>query len=130
MKCKKQFLPLLLTAFQATASDDWGSLERLSLVANNLNKLMPMMVDQITEAFVVTPHDHEVEFSFRITSLEASEIKNNVDPNYLKSERVNYACTKPDIRLLIDHNIRMRYSYFDKNKKFVMSTVVTKADCN
>lgn len=87
-----------------------------------------MMVDKTTECLVVTPHDHELDFSYRIITLQASQI--HIDVNDLKYERTNYACSHPNIRPLIDRRINMRYSYFDKNKKFVISTLITKSDCS
>ncbi len=128
MKHYKLLLLMLLITSHAIASDDWGSSERLSAVANDLNKMFPMMVDQITEAFVVAPLDHELDFSFRIITLQASEI--HIDANHLKYERTNYVCSHPNIRPLIDRGINMRYSYFDKNRRFVISTLIRKSDCN
>lgn len=118
----------LLDAIVKKQSEDWGSFEHLSATASNLNKTLPMMVDKITECFVVTPLDHELDFSYRVTTLEAAQI--NIDANDLKNERTNYACFHPNIRPLIDRGISMRYSYFDKNKKFVISTLIRKSDCN
>lgn len=128
MKRYKLFLSVLLMSSPAIASDDLGSSENLSAAANDLNKMLPMMVDQITEAFAVTPLDHELDFSFRIITLQASEI--NIDANDLKYERTNYACSHPNVRPLIDRGISIRYSYFDKNRKFVISTLIRKSDCN
>ena len=109
------------------ASDEWGSASYLSSFANDINKTLPMMVDQVTEFFVVAPLDHELDFSYRIITLQASQI--HIDAKDLKYERTNYVCSHPNIRPLIDKGISARYSYFDKNKKFVISTVIKKSDC-
>lgn len=126
MKDYKPLLPILLISPLAIASD-WGSREDLTATADEINKTLPMMVDQITEAFVVAPYDHELEISFRITTLQASEI--SIDANRLKRERTNYACSNPKTRPLLDGGINVRYSYYDKNKKFVISTLIQKSDC-
>ena len=124
----KIFLSLCLMSSYATAADDWGTSERLSTAANDINKTLPMMVDKITACFVVTPFDHMIDCAYRITTLQASQIF--IDANDLKYERTNYACTHPDIRPLIDNDISVRYSYFDKNKKFVIRTLISKSDCH
>jgi len=118
---------MLLITSLAIASD-WGSRENLTTAANDLNKNLPMMVDKITEAFVVTPRDHELEFSYRVVTLQASEI--DLNTNGVKSDRINYTCSTPTIRPLIDRGISMRYSYYDKNRIFIFSTLVNKSDCN
>jgi hypothetical protein len=110
-----------------TSRDDWGASKHLSAAASELNKTLPMMVDKVTECFVVTPYDHELDFSYRIVTLEASQI--HIDINKLKNERTTYACSHPKIRPLIDKGISVRYSYFDKNKTFVISTLIERSDC-
>ena len=123
----KIFISLCLMNSFTIAADDWGTSERLTTATNDINKTLPMMVDQITELLVATPLDHMIDFAYRITTLEASQIL--IDANDLKYERTNYACTHPDIRLLIDNGISVRYSYFDKDKKFVIRTLISKSDC-
>lgn len=118
---------MLLTTSISKASD-WGSIDNLTAAANDLNKNLPMMVDKITEAFVVTPRDHELEFSYRIITLQTSEI--DINTNGVKSDRINYTCSNPTIRPLIDRGISIRYSYYDKNRRFIFSTLVKKSDCN
>lgn len=74
MKCYKLLLPMILITSYAIASDDLGSFDHLSAAASEMNKTLPMMVDKVTECFVVTPHDHELDYSFRIITLQASQI--------------------------------------------------------
>jgi len=118
----------MLSITSISIASDWGSSENLTAAANDLNKNLPMMVDKITEAFVVTPRDHELEFSYRVVTLQASEI--DINTNGIKSDRINYTCSTPTIRPLIDRGISIRYSYYDKNRQYIFSTLVKKSDCN
>jgi hypothetical protein len=112
---------------EMSTESDLGGPEQLSAMASNINKSLPMMVDAVTECFVVTPLDHELDFSYRITTMEKGQV--SINEEKVKKERVNYACSHPNIRPILEKNIKIRYSYFDKNRVFIWATQVTKADC-
>ena len=88
--------------------------EQLQAVARQLSERTPMMVDGETE----------------LTSVGAAAIPADHLEAAARTAVIEKVCTNAQTRRnFLEPGIAMRYSYYDKNSRFLLSFEVTVADC-
>ncbi len=98
-------------------------------VANEVNKAVPMRVDQVTSIYnaACIQDGAAVTLIYR-ASVSVDRPLTQKDISTLRPQTVNALCTDPDVKVLLDHFV-LEYSYADKNRKFIGRNRISKKDC-
>jgi hypothetical protein len=109
---------------------DVTSVAVLSKVASDLNKTLPMAVDEETELTNVMGLEGVIAYNYRLVNLQTSDIDPGSLVQQLKPSVVKAVCTAPQTRdEFLKNGVTMRYVYTDKDRAHVASFDVTRADC-
>ena len=110
---------------------DVTSQQALSKVASELNKTLPMMVDQETELTNVLGLEATIVYNYRLVNMRASELDASRLLNELKPRVSTAACTTPQTRDdFLKKGVTMRYVYYDASRAHIASFDVNAASCN
>ena len=98
----------------------------LQLIANEMNKSCPMMVDEETRLDKVTlPSKTVFQYNYTLINYEKTEIdtvkiKSNLEQNIIRLIKTN-----PQMQYQRENNVTMNYIYNDKNGDYLMSIIIT-----
>ena len=98
----------------------------LQLIANEMNKSCPMMVDEETRLDKVTlPSKTVFQYNYTLINYEKTEIdtvkiKSNLEQNIIRLTKTN-----PQMQYQRENNVTMNYIYNDKNGDYLMSIIIT-----
>ena len=109
---------------------DPRSEERLSKIAAEINRSVPVMIDKETELMPVEGHEGMLIYNYRLVSYEASKLNHAKFAAGAKQRVAQGACNQPELREeYLRKGVTLRYSYFDKDKQHIATVDVTPADC-
>ena len=114
-------------SFFEQPGEDPTSLAVLTRVASEINKNMPMMVDQLTELMNVTVLPGIIVYNYKLNVTTYDEAP--ADILELRPDVLRQACSQPDTSDFLKTGVTMRYSYLDENRTFINSFDVTPDDC-
>ena len=101
--------------------------ELASMMAEQLNALMPVEVDEHTKAVAVTSEDDTVIYTYTI----AIESWDEAYIDELRMELVSNACTKLNPRKVIDQGVRIRHVYKTEHDSRPITTIgIGREDCS
>lgn len=113
-----------------SASTDPRSVEHLSQVAADINRAVPVMIDQETELLPSTAGPALLVYNYRLVKYSIAEIDPQRFAAGAKQKVTQGACNQPEMRdNFLRPGVTLRYSYFDKNKQHIATIDVTPADC-
>ena len=98
----------------------------LQLIANEMNKSCPMMVDAETRLDKITlPSKTVFQYNYTLINYEKTEIdtvkiKSNLEQNIIRLTKTN-----PQMQYQRENNVTMNYIYNDKNGDYLMSIIIT-----
>jgi hypothetical protein len=111
-------------------SVDPRSQERLSQVAAEINRSVPVMIDKETELLPAEGHEGMLIYKYRLVNFEVSKLDHAKFAAGAKQRVAQRACNEPEMRDdYLKKGITLRYSYFDKNQQHIATVDVTPADC-
>ena len=111
-------------------SADPRSKERLSQVAAEINRSVPVMIDKETELLPAEGHEGMLIYKYRLVNFEVGKLDHAKFAAGAKQRVTQRACNEPEMRDdYLKKGITLRYSYFDKNKQHIATVDVTPADC-
>ena len=110
--------------------EDPRSEAHLSKVAAEVNKSLPVMIDQETELLGVGTGPAMLIYNYRLVTYSAAQL----DPKRIaagaKQRVTEGACNYPETRDdYLKNGVTLRYAYFDKDKQPITAVDVTPADC-
>jgi hypothetical protein len=106
------------------------SREYLSKVAAEINRSVPVMIDQETELLPVQGADGVLIYNYRLVSYSTAQLDANKFAAGAKQRIAQSACSRPETRDdFLKKGVTLRYSYFDKDKQPIATIDVTPADC-
>lgn len=110
--------------------EDPRSQARLSRIAAELNRSVPVMIDAETELMPLQSAPGLLIYSYRLVNYSLAQI----DPAKFAAgarERVKQgACTTAETRAdFLDKGVTLRYAYYDKEKRHIATVDVTPSDC-
>jgi len=109
---------------------DPRSAERLSKVAAELNRSVPVMIDKETELTVVEGHEAMLIYKYRLVPYSVSQMDHQKFAAGAKQRVAQGACNAPETREdFLKQGVTLRYSYFDKDKQHIATVDVAPADC-
>lgn len=123
---------LLSTGIAAPESMDVIIHDSLVEVTTEMNKTLPMMVDEETRldrvgVYGKTFYGRYTLINYTLEELNRSQIQSIHDG--LKTLHVNSYCTNPGLKMLRDNNSGREFDIYDKNAKWVTTITVTPGDC-
>ena len=119
-----------------TASDwlrnesDPRSQEFLDKIAAEINRSIPVMIDQETELMPAVGAPGMLIYNYRLVNVSAAQVNHNRFAAGAKERLREGACNRPETRdNFLKKDVTLRYSYFDKDKQHIATVDVTPADC-
>lgn len=98
----------------------------LQLIANEMNKSCPMMVDEETRLDKVTlPSKTVFQYNYTLINYEKTEIDTVKIKSNLEQNIIQLIKTNPQIEYQRQNKVTMNYIYNDKNGDYLMSIIIT-----
>jgi hypothetical protein len=110
--------------------EDPRSQEYLTRIAAEINRSVPVMIDQETELMPVAGAPGMLIYSYRLVSYSVTKLDHQKFAAGAKQRVTQGACGRPETRdEFLKKGVTLRYSYFDKDKQHIATVDVTPADC-
>ena len=107
-----------------------ASPEVLARVAAEMNKTLPMMVDEDTELSSTIGVSGVLVYNYRLVNHSASDIDPAQFTAAIKPQVTNAACSTPETRDgFLKKGVSLRYMYGDKERTHVATIDVAPRDC-
>jgi hypothetical protein len=109
---------------------DPRSVEYLSAVAAEINRSVPVMIDEETELLPCQAAHAMLIYNYRLVKYSVTKLDHQKFAAGAKQRVTQGACSRPETRDgFLKAGVTLRYSYFDKDKRHVATVDVTPADC-
>ena len=103
---------------------------RLSKIAAELNRSVPVMIDKETELTLVEGHEAMLIYKYRLVLYSVRQLDHERFAAGVKQRVTQGACNQPEMREdYLKKGVTLRYSYFDKDKQHIATVDVAPADC-
>ncbi len=103
---------------------------RLGRIAAELNRSVPVMIDQETELMPVQGIEGVLIYNYRLVNYSAARINRDRFAAGAKQHLRQKACNTVETRDdFLKEGVTLRYSYYDKDKQPIATVDVTPADC-
>lgn len=126
----KKIIFLLLTgAVSLTSITHAATLAQCNEIASEVNKTTPMDIDSVTKLMssICYEDKKKIVLSYRAIVTVDRELT-QADVTGIRPQNVNYICTDPDAKTLLDF-VDVEYYYSDRNRKFIGRNRISKKDC-
>ena len=111
-------------------NEDPRSQTRLSRIAAELNRSVPVMIDQETELLPVQSTEGVLIYNYRLVNYSVAQIDRDKFAVGAKQGLRQRACNTAETRDdFLKKGVTLRYSYYDKDKQHIVTVDVTAADC-
>jgi hypothetical protein len=111
-------------------NSDPRSQERLSRIAAEINRSVPVMIDKETELTVVEGYEAMLIYKYRLVPYSVKQLDHVKFAAGAKQRVAQSACNQSEMRDdYLKKGVTLRYSYFDKDKQHIATVDVTPADC-
>ena len=125
------------TTFVYLRAPDWleeepepRSQEFLGKIAGEINRSIPVMIDQETELMPAIGAPGMLIYNYRLVNVSTAQVDHNKFAAGAKERLKEGACNRPETRdNFLRKGVTLRYSYFDKDKQHIATVDVTPADC-
>jgi hypothetical protein len=109
---------------------DPRSQEFLDKIAAEINRSVPIMIDQETELMPAAGAPGMLIYNYRLVSYSVAQLDHNRFATGAKEKVTQGACNRPETRDgFLKKGVTLRYSYFDKDRKHIATFDVRPADC-
>ena len=109
---------------------DPRSQEYLNKIAAEINRSVPVMIDQETELMPVAGAPGMLIYNYRLVGYSVTKLDHEKFAAGAKQRVTQGACGRPETRdEFLKKGVTLRYSYFDKDKQHIATVDVTPADC-
>jgi hypothetical protein len=110
--------------------EDPRSEQYLVKIAADINRSLPTMIDKETELLPMAGAPGMLIYSYRLVNFSAAQINHEKFAAAAKQQVVQGACGRPETRDdFLKKGVKLRYSYFDRERKHIATVDVTPADC-
>ena len=111
-------------------STDRRSVEYLNGIAAEINRSVPVMIDEETELLPSTAGYATLIYNYRLVKHSATQLDHKKFAAGAKQRVTQGACSRSETRdTFLKEGVTLRYSYFDKNKQHIATIDVTPEDC-
>jgi len=109
---------------------DPRSQEFLSRIAAEINRSVPVMIDQETELMPAAGAPGMLIYNYRLVSYSVAQLDHNRFATGAKEKVTQGACNRPETRDgFLKQGVTLRYSYYDKDKQHIATFDVQPSDC-
>jgi hypothetical protein len=121
---------VLLWGMAIIAESDPRSQEFLGKIAAEINRSVPLMIDQETELMPAAGAPGMLIYNYRLVSYSVSQLDPHRFAAGAQQRIAQSVCSRPETRDdFLKKGVTLRYSYFDKDKQHIATVDVTPADC-
>jgi hypothetical protein len=111
-------------------TEDPRSQAHLSRIAAELNRSVPVMIDQETELMPVQSTEGILIYNYRLVNYSIAQIDRAKFAAGAKQRLRQSACNAAETRDdFLNRGVTLRYTYYDKDKQHIATVDVTPADC-
>jgi len=111
-------------------NEDPRSQARLSRIAAELNRSVPVMIDQETELMPLQSTEGILIYNYRLVNYSVAQIDRAKFAAGAKQRLRQGACNTAETRDdFLSKGVTLRYTYYDKDKQHIATVDVTPADC-
>ena len=104
--------------------------KRLSQIAAEINRSVPVMIDKETELTGVEGHEGMLIYKYRLVPYSVRQLDHQKFAAGAKQKVAQGACNQAELREdYLKKGVTLRYSYFDKDKQHIATVDVTPTDC-
>ena len=112
------------------SQEDPRSVKHLEKVAAEINRSVPVMIDQETDLLPAVGAPAMLIYNYRLVSYSAAQLDATRFATGAKQRLRQNACANPETRDdFLKKGVTLRYSYYDKDKQHIATIDVTPADC-
>lgn len=109
---------------------DPRSQEFLGKIAAEINRSVPIMIDQETELMPAVGAPGMLIYNYRLVSYSVTQVDHDRFAAGAKERVKQGACSRPETRdSLLKKGVTLRYSYFDRDKQHIATVDVAPSDC-
>lgn len=109
---------------------DPRSQQFLDKIAAEINRSVPVMIDQETELMPAGGAPGMLIYNYRLVNVSVAQLDHNKFAAGAKEKVTQGACNRPETRDgFLRKGVTLRYSYFDKDKKHIATFDVQPSDC-
>lgn len=101
----------------------------LNVLAENVNKLLPKLVDSDTEMVSVTAYQNQLTFNYRIVNYKLHELDIVIFDESMLPQLFKSYCTGKETAIYRKAGVKIIYSYTDTDGQFISSFNFNKTDC-
>ena len=113
-----------------SGQEDPRSVKHLGKIAAEINRSVPVMIDQETELLPAVGAPGMLIYNYRLVSYSVTQLNANKFAAGAKERVTQGACGRPETREdFLKKGVTLRYSYYDKDKQHIATFDVTPADC-
>jgi hypothetical protein len=113
-----------------SGQEDPRSVKHLGKIAAEINRSVPVMIDQETELLPVVGAPGMLIYNYRLVSYSVTQLNASKFAAGAKERVTQGACGRPETREdFLKKGVTLRYSYYDKDKQHIATFDVTPADC-
>ncbi len=111
-------------------NEDPRSQTRLGRIAAELNRSVPVMIDQETELMPLQGTEGVLIYNYRLVNYSVAQINRDKFAAGAKQRLRHSACNTAETRDdFLKKGVTLRYTYYDKDKQHIATVDVTPADC-
>jgi hypothetical protein len=109
---------------------DPRSQEFLAGIAAEINRSVPIMIDQETELMPAVGAPGMLIYNYRLVSYSVTQVDHERFAAGAKERVKQGVCGRPETRdSLLKKGVILRYSYFDRDKQHIATVDVAPSDC-
>ena len=113
-----------------SAPTDPRSVDYLTKIAAEINRSVPVMIDEETELLPAAAGHAMLIYNYRLVKYSVARLDHQKFAAGAKQKVSQGACSRPETRDgFLKEGVTLRYSYFDKDRQHVATVDVTPADC-
>jgi hypothetical protein len=113
-----------------SGQEDPRSVKHLGKIAAEINRSVPVMIDQETELLPAVGAPGMLIYNYRLVSYSVTQLNASKFAAGAKERVTQGACGRPETREdFLKKGVTLRYSYYDKDKQHIATFDVTPADC-
>lgn len=94
-----------------------------------INKNLPLMVDKETRLDATVALGKSLTYSFTLINAKVSEIDQSKFKEIIQGEITKKVCTSPDMKVFVENNVDVIYSYHDSDGLQIASVKVQSPQC-
>jgi hypothetical protein len=111
-------------------ASDPRSVQYLNKIAAEINRSVPVMIDDETELLPTAAGHAMLIYNYRLVKHSVTQLDHGKFAVGAKQRVTQGACSRPETRDgFLKEGVTLRYSYFDKDKQHIATVDVTPADC-